>query len=127
MGIGTSALLGSTNKFFMPWLIPRNDRNSIFQANFFGKLAGRTKRNNDRIDVPIQADARYGNENYGGYSELDMFSMRLEYCEEKSIKCLTHDTAFGMRLDAPIPDVNARYGKCKSIFDECLKAQIAQY
>lgn len=68
MGIGTSALLGSTNKFFMPWLIPRNDRNSIFQANFFGKLAGRTKRNNDRIDVPIQADARYGNENYGGYS-----------------------------------------------------------
>ena len=37
----------------MPWLIPRNDRNSIFQANFFGKLAGRTKRNN---------------ENYGGYS-----------------------------------------------------------
>jgi len=112
MGIGTSALLGSTNKFFMPWLIPRNDRNSIFQANFFGKLAGRTKRNN---------------ENYGGYSELDMFSMRLEYCEDKSIKCLTHDTAFGMRLDAPIPDVNARYGKCKSIFDECLKAQIAQY
>ena len=60
-------------------------------------------------------------------AELDMFSMRLEYCEEKSIKCLTHDTAFGMRLDAPIPDVNARYGKCKSIFDECLKAQIAQY
>lgn len=53
--------------------------------------------------------------------------MRLEYCEDKSIKCLTHDTAFGMRLDAPIPDVNARYGKCKSIFDECLKAQIAQY
>ena len=41
---GLTANLGSTNKFFMPWLIPRNDRNSVFRPNFFGKLAGRTKR-----------------------------------------------------------------------------------
>ena len=47
MGLAPSALLGSTNKFFMPWLIPRNDRNSVYQANLFGKLAGRTKRNNE--------------------------------------------------------------------------------
>ena len=40
----STANLGDTNKFFMPWLIPRNDRNSIFRPNFFGKLAGRTKR-----------------------------------------------------------------------------------
>ena len=41
---GLTANLGSTNKFFMPWLIPRNDSNSVFRPNFFGKLAGRTKR-----------------------------------------------------------------------------------
>lgn len=44
MGIGTSALLGDTNKFFMPWLIPRNDRDSIYRPNILGKLVGRTKR-----------------------------------------------------------------------------------
>ena len=60
-------------------------------------------------------------------AELDMFSMRLEYCEDQSIKCLTQKSAYEMHLDAPILDVNARYGKCKSVFDECLKAQIAQY
>ena len=47
LGYSTTALLGDTNKFFIPWLIPRNDRNSIFSPNIFGKLASRTKRNND--------------------------------------------------------------------------------
>ena len=43
----TTALLGDTNKFFIPWLIPRNDRNSIFRPNILGKLVGRTKRDYD--------------------------------------------------------------------------------
>ena len=53
--------------------------------------------------------------------------MRLEYCEDQSIKCLTQKSAYEMRIDAPILDVNARYGRCKGVFDECLKAQIAKY
>ena len=43
----STALLGDTNKFFLPWLIPRNDRNSIFRPNILGKLVGRTKRDYD--------------------------------------------------------------------------------
>ena len=47
LGYSTTALLGDTNKFFIPWLTPRNDRNSIFTPNIFGKLASRTKRDYD--------------------------------------------------------------------------------
>ena len=49
-----TANLGDTNKFFMPWLIPRNDRNSIYRPNFFGKLAGRTKRQDEINENSIE-------------------------------------------------------------------------
>ena len=45
MGVGTSAILGSTGKFFMPWFIPRNDNNAVFQPNVLNKLqTGRKRR-----------------------------------------------------------------------------------
>ena len=73
----TTALLGDTNKFFIPWLIPRNDRNSIFSPNIFGKLASRTKRNNDE-----QGKFSYTNVLFMSYSTLDKVSKlvpNLEY------------------------------------------------
>ena len=64
LGYSTTALLGDTNKFFIPWLTPRNDRNSIFTPNIFGKLASRTKRNNDKqgkfTKVPILTECQFG-------------------------------------------------------------------
>ena len=45
MGIGPSAVLGSTNKFFMPWLVPRNQKDTLHAPSIFGKLAnGRRRR-----------------------------------------------------------------------------------
>ena len=45
MGVGTSAILGSTGKFFMPWFIPRNDNQSVFQPSVLNKLqTGRKRR-----------------------------------------------------------------------------------
>ena len=43
-------MLGSTNKFFMPWLVPRNDKGSVYTQNILGKLfrGGRRRR-----DAPI--------------------------------------------------------------------------
>ena len=43
MGAGPSAILGSTNKFFMPWLVPRNQKDTVHAPNIFGKL-GRKRR-----------------------------------------------------------------------------------
>ena len=50
MAYWTTALLGSTNKFFMPWLVPRNDKGSVYTQNILGKLfrGGRRRR-----DAPI--------------------------------------------------------------------------
>ena len=45
MGVGPSAILGSTNKFFMPWLVPRNQKDTVYAPSIFGKLAqGRRRR-----------------------------------------------------------------------------------
>ena len=43
MGVGPSAILGSTNKFFMPWLVPRNQKDTVHAPTIFGKL-GRKRR-----------------------------------------------------------------------------------
>ena len=43
MGVGPSAILGSTNKFFMPWLVPRNQKDTVHAPTVFGKL-GRKRR-----------------------------------------------------------------------------------
>ena len=45
MGVGPSAILGSTNKFFMPWLVPRNQKDTVYAPTVFGKL-GRKRRDN---------------------------------------------------------------------------------
>ena len=45
MGVGPSAILGNTNKFFMPWLVPRNQKDTVHAPNIFGKFAsGRRRR-----------------------------------------------------------------------------------
>ena len=44
MGVGPSAILGSTNKFFMPWLVPRNQKDTVHAPTIFGKFTGRKKR-----------------------------------------------------------------------------------
>ena len=52
MGLGPSAILGSTNKFFIPWLIPRNDRNSVYAPNLLSKLFnGRRKRDLNEVTI----------------------------------------------------------------------------
>jgi hypothetical protein len=56
MGINTSANLGDTNHFFVPWLIPRNNRNSVYVPNFLGKLAGRTGRSVPELDNEIKGN-----------------------------------------------------------------------
>ena len=44
MGVGPSAILGSTNKFFMPWLVPRNQKDTVYAPSIFGKLSTGRKR-----------------------------------------------------------------------------------
>ena len=46
----TTALLGSTNKFFMPWLVPRNDKGSVYAPSFLGKLFGAGRKRRDVTD-----------------------------------------------------------------------------
>ncbi len=58
MGGTTSAVLGSTNKFFIPWLIPRNNRDSVYAPNLLGKLVGATGRK--RRDVDLLQGGRHG-------------------------------------------------------------------
>ena len=43
----TTAILGSTNKFFMPWLVPRNDAGSVYAPSILGKLFGSGRRKRD--------------------------------------------------------------------------------
>ena len=54
LGLGFYANLGDTNKFFMPWLNPRNGRNSVFTGSFLSRLFGKRKRrslnNNEWLD-----------------------------------------------------------------------------
>ena len=44
LGLGVYANLGDTHKFFMPWLNPRNGRNSVFTSSWLARLFGRRKR-----------------------------------------------------------------------------------
>lgn len=54
MGIGPSAILGSTNKFFMPWLIPRNQKDTVYAPSIFGKLSNGRKRRDIENEVLAQ-------------------------------------------------------------------------
>ena len=52
MGVGPSAILGSTNKFFMPWLVPRNQKDTVYAPSIFGKLStGRKRREIETAQV----------------------------------------------------------------------------
>jgi hypothetical protein len=55
MAYWTTALLGSTNKFFMPWLVPRNDRGSVYAPSFLGKLFRGGRRRRDLPDDEEEA------------------------------------------------------------------------
>jgi hypothetical protein len=44
LGLGVYANLGDTRKLFMPWLNPRNGRNSVFTSSWLSRLFGRRKR-----------------------------------------------------------------------------------
>merc|ERR1712020_852047 len=51
MGVGSSAILGSTNKFFMPWLVPRNDKSTVWAPTILGKLVNSGANGRKRRDI----------------------------------------------------------------------------
>jgi len=108
---GLTANLGSTNKFFMPWLIPRNDRNSVFRPNFFGKLAGRTKRDEYNDLNTIEKD-------------LDIFQLRLEFCEDKMNNCIEAIQKREQSKGYEGRFSHSTFAPCQIILQDCVKAQI---
>ena len=50
MGLGPSAILGSTGGFFKPWLVPRNNRHEVHAPSLLGSLLG--YRNRGRRHAP---------------------------------------------------------------------------
>ena len=55
MSYWTTAILGSTNKFFMPWLVPRNYKGSVYAPNFLGKLFGAGRKRRDLAEGELDA------------------------------------------------------------------------
>merc|ERR1712165_370729 len=76
MGVGPSAILGSTNKFFMPWLVPRNQKDTVHAPTIFGKL-GR-KRREIEIEELAQEVITY----------IDEISEAFNKCNEGDWRCL---------------------------------------
>ncbi len=127
MGIGTSAILGDTNKFFLPWLIPRNDRDAIFRPNILGKLVGRTKREDFAGKPPLFLifDWWLLRGFWHCFADLNLFTLRIDYCEQKGLECLTQDPSlYGqeMQIDQPLKEFEGKYSwNCKQIVDQCLQ------
>ena len=46
--LGTYLNLGSTNKFFMPWLVPRNQKDTVYQATWLSRFFGKRRRRDVR-------------------------------------------------------------------------------
>ena len=46
--------IGDTNKFFMPWFIPRQNRHSVFQSTFLSRLFGRRRRDIADEDIEFE-------------------------------------------------------------------------
>ena len=58
-GFDTHLNLGSTNKFFMPWLVPRNQKDTVYRSNWLARLFyGKRKRRaiqNSEINTELVA------------------------------------------------------------------------
>ena len=53
--------IGDTNKFFMPWFIPRQNRHSVFQSTFLSRLFGRRRRDIRAEDIEFEINGKkYG-------------------------------------------------------------------
>ena len=50
--------IGDTNKFFMPWFIPRQNRHSVFQSTFLSRLFGRKRRDIADEDIEFEINGR---------------------------------------------------------------------
>jgi hypothetical protein len=58
------------------------------------------------------------------FAGLDMFSLRMEYCEEKVKNCLADHGKYEELLDHTIGEdlyYDGRFAKCKSVFNACLE------
>ena len=51
--------IGDTNKFFMPWFIPRQNRHSVFQSTFLSRLFGRRRRDIADEDIEFEINGKY--------------------------------------------------------------------
>ena len=60
IGLGLYANLGGTNKFFMPWLNPRNGRTSVFEGSWLSRLFGRRRRRSSRNNLEAE-EFEHGN------------------------------------------------------------------
>ena len=50
--------IGDTNKFFMPWFIPRQNRHSVFQSTFLSRLFGRRRRAIADEDIEFEINGK---------------------------------------------------------------------
>ena len=50
--------IGDTNKFFMPWFIPRQNRHSVFQSTFLSRLFGRRRRDIRDEDIEFEINGK---------------------------------------------------------------------
>ena len=50
--------IGDTNKFFMPWFIPRQNRHSVFQSTFLSRLFGRRRRDIADEDIEFEINGK---------------------------------------------------------------------
>ena len=62
--------LGSTNKFFMPWLVPRNDASSVYQQNILGKLFNGRRRREVTFQDSTVLKSKWPNEFISGFSHV---------------------------------------------------------
>ena len=62
-GLGFYANLGWTRQFFQPWLNSRNNRDSVYQSSFLGRIFGKKRRRrslgNIIIDGSEMSDRKY--------------------------------------------------------------------
>lgn len=57
--------------------------------------------------------------------DLDLFSLRIEYCEQKGLECLTYNPSFELEMHQPIEEYNGKYSAtCKQVIDECIRANL---
>ena len=69
--------IGDTNKFFMPWFIPRQNRHSVFQSTFLSRLFGRKRR--DIADEDIEFEINGRQYSYIVYLLILFYSMHSSY------------------------------------------------